>query len=197
VEITTKAQLRTQFIAARRALDPDVRAAEAATLALQVGMLVATGDTACAYVPVGTEPGSIAMLDALSASGTTVLLPVAVTEDGIPQALRWSAYRAGGLVTAAYGLLEPDGPRLPPTAIAEASVIVIPALAVDKRGVRLGRGAGFYDRSLPLRDPRARMVAVVRDDEVVDELPADTHDVRMTHALTPGGGLVSFQHDMA
>ena len=67
----------------------------------------------------------------------------------------------------------------------------MPALAVDRAGVRLGRGAGFYDRSLPLADPAARLVAVVRDDELVDRLPAEPHDVRMTHALTPGRGFVA------
>jgi 5-formyltetrahydrofolate cyclo-ligase len=57
--------------------------------------------------------------------------------------------------------------------------------------VRLGRGAGFYDRSLPLAAPTALLVAVVRDDELVDRLPAEPHDVRMTHALTPHGGVVA------
>ena len=62
---------------------------------------------------------------------------------------------------------------------------------VDRTGVRLGRGAGFYDRSLPLATPTAKLVAVVRDDELVDRLPAEPHDVRMTHALTPNGGVVA------
>jgi 5-formyltetrahydrofolate cyclo-ligase len=67
----------------------------------------------------------------------------------------------------------------------------VPALAVDRRGVRLGRGRGFYDRSLGGRNPRARLIAVVRDAEFVDELPAEPHDVPMTHALTPGRGLIT------
>jgi 5-formyltetrahydrofolate cyclo-ligase len=70
-------------------------------------------------------------------------------------------------------------------------VVLVPALAVDRRGNRLGRGAGFYDRSLIYAAPQARLVAVVRDEELVDELPADPHDVRMTHALTPSGGIVT------
>jgi 5-formyltetrahydrofolate cyclo-ligase len=68
---------------------------------------------------------------------------------------------------------------------------LVPALAVDRAGVRLGRGAGFYDRALPLADPAARLIAVVRDDELVDALPAEPHDVPMTHALTPSSGLVT------
>jgi 5-formyltetrahydrofolate cyclo-ligase len=78
-------------------------------------------------------------------------------------------------------------------AIASASVVLVPALAVDLAGVRLGRGAGFYDRSLSSVDPAALLVAVVRDDELVDLLPGADHDVPMTHALTPGLGLVALR----
>lgn len=61
-------------------------------------------------------------------------------------------------------------------------MVFVPALAIDRRGARLGRGRGFYDRSLPGRDPHARLIAVVRDDELVRELPAEPHDVPMTDA---------------
>ena len=107
------------------------------------------GDTVCAYVPVGSEPGSPAMLDALAGLGVRVLLPVArEDETGTPLPLQWGEYRAGGLVDARFGLREPEPPWLGVDAIAAASVVLVPALAVDLAGVRLGRGAGFYDRSL-------------------------------------------------
>jgi 5-formyltetrahydrofolate cyclo-ligase len=75
--------------------------------------------------------------------------------------------------------------------VATAAVMLVPALAVDRRGRRLGRGGGFYDRTLPLCARGARLVAVVRDDEVLDEVPDEPHDVPMTHVLTPGEGLVA------
>ena len=56
--------------------------------------------------------------------------------------------------------------------------------------VRL-RGRGFYDRSLGGRDPQARLVAMVRDAEFVGELPAEAHDVPMTHVITPRGGVMA------
>nr|BFF01248.1 hypothetical protein GCM10020241_29230 [Streptoalloteichus tenebrarius] len=87
-------------------------------------------------------------------------------------------------------MLEPTGPRLGPEAVGEAEVLFVPALAVDSRGVRLGRGGGYYDRSLPLARPGALLVAVVRDSEFVDELPAEPHDVRVGAVLTPTRGLV-------
>jgi 5-formyltetrahydrofolate cyclo-ligase len=194
VNAVTKALLREQLIASRRAVSASIRQAEAAALKAHVASLAGIADTICAYVPVRTEPGSPALLDALAAAGARVLLPISrVDSVGTPQPLWWGEYSHGRLVPAGFGLLEPSGEALPPEAVAEAGAVLVPALAVDRRGVRLGRGAGFYDRSLPLRNPAARLIAVVRDEELRDELPGEPHDVRMTDALTPGRGLVPLE----
>jgi 5-formyltetrahydrofolate cyclo-ligase len=186
-----KAALRQRLLAARRSVSDDARADEARSLADHVDAVLDSGGTVCAYVPVGAEPGSIEMLDVLLRRADRVLLPVArTTADNSPVALQWGEYRPGQLVAARFGLLEPAGPWLPATALAEASVVLVPALAVDRTGVRLGRGRGFYDRTLVSRNPHARLVAVIRDEELLDELPHEPHDVPMTHALTPGRGLV-------
>lgn len=154
--------------------------------------LVTSDGTVCAYVPVGTEPGSIELVDTLLRRFRRVLLPVArTTADDTPLPLSWGEYRPGTLTTGRWGLLEPPQPWLPASALAEAGLVLVPALAVDCAGVRLGRGRGFYDRSLIGRDPRARLVALVRDSEVLDEIPSSPHDVPMTHALTPQRGLVT------
>jgi 5-formyltetrahydrofolate cyclo-ligase len=187
-----KAALRARLLVARRCVADDVRDAEARLLTERLEPVVDSGSTVCAYVPVGTEPGSIAMLDMLLRRSARVLLPVArTTADGIPMRLRWGEYRPGALISGRWGLLEPPGPWLPESALAEAGLVIVPALAVDRRGVRLGRGRGFYDRSLDGRNPQTRLVAMVRDTEFVDELPAEPHDVPMTHALTPRRGLVA------
>jgi 5-formyltetrahydrofolate cyclo-ligase len=187
-----KAALRKQLLAARRSVADDTRADEARSMNDHVGAAISNGSTVCAYVPVGAEPGSIEMLDVLLRRAVRVLLPVARTAaNNTPQALQWGEYRPGQLVAAPFGLLEPTQPWLPARTLADASVVLVPALAVDRRGVRLGRGRGFYDRSLVHRDPQARLVAVIRDEELVDELPCEPHDVRMTHALTPRLGLIA------
>ncbi|MGK8469274.1 5-formyltetrahydrofolate cyclo-ligase [Nocardia cyriacigeorgica] len=176
---------RSEILAQRAALSDADRAREASALAATAGQ-IEVGEWVCAYVPVRGEPGSQAMLEALRAAGARVLLPVT----GPPGPLDWAEYTgAVSLSPARYGLLEPTGPALGIAAIARASVILVPALAVDLRGVRLGRGAGYYDRTLAAAAPDARLVAVVRDAELVERLPEEPHDLRMGWALTPGGGL--------
>ncbi|CAN3130554.1 5-formyltetrahydrofolate cyclo-ligase [Mycobacterium sp. smrl_JER01] len=161
-------------------------------LADRLTALITGGSTVCAYLPVGSEPGSVAMVDDLANRGVTVLLPVARHDaDGVPQPLRWGRHTPGALVAAPFGLLEPPPPWSEPAAILRATMVLVPALAVDRSGTRLGRGAGFYDRTLPLAHPGTPLIAVVRDAEVVDHLPAEPHDVRMTHALTPRDGLIA------
>ena len=188
----TKTELRAEILRARRSSAPELHDAEAHAICRHLSAFVDSGETVCAYVPVGSEPGSVELIDSLLRREVRVLLPVAQHDAaGIPVPLQWGEYRPGELAQARFGLQEPIEPWLPAEAIADASVVLVPALAVDRAGVRLGRGAGFYDRSLPLAAPTARLVAVVRDDELVDRLPAEPHDVRMTHALTPNGGLVT------
>jgi 5-formyltetrahydrofolate cyclo-ligase len=188
----TKADLRAAILTTRRTVAAHEHDAEAHALTGHVSMLAVAGQHVCAYVPVGSEPGSLELIDSLHRRGVRVLLPVARHDTaGIPQPLRWGAYTPGELVEARFGLREPAAPWMAPETIAVATTLLVPALAVDRTGVRLGRGAGFYDRSLRLASPSARMVAVVRDDEFVDRLPAEPHDVLMTHALTPRRGLVA------
>ena len=187
-----KAALRTRLLAARKAVSDPVRTEEAdAVRTALLNWIRGQANTVCAYVPVGSEPGSVRMLDELHEAGLRVLLPVAISAgpDRTALPLRWARYVPGELARADFGLLEPTGDRLPAEALSEAQVVIVPALAVDRSGARLGRGAGFYDRSLPLRGAGAALIAIVRDDEFVDELPAEPHDVAMTHVLTPGGGV--------
>ncbi len=199
-QLPAKASLRALLLQRRREVPEALRSSEAHQLAAgaaAAGELIDGGGahTVCAYVPIRNEPGSLAMLDALRAAGHDVLLPIVPTGHsptgaGLAGALGWARYLgADSLVTRPGGPREPIGPDLGPTAIARARLVLVPALAVDRRGVRLGRGAGWYDRTLPLARPGIALLAVVRDDEVVDTLPHEPHDVLMTGVLTPRGGL--------
>lgn len=184
-----KRELRRRLVAARQNVPAAVRDSEAAALA--GALLPGLPGTVCAYWPVGAEPGSPELLDGLVRRGCPVLLPV-VTSLG---PLDWAQYTgAGSLQTGPLPLLEPAGPLLGAAAIASAVLVLVPALAVDRTGVRLGRGGGHYDRTLPLASPGTPLVAIVRDEEVLAALPRQPHDVPVTAALTPGRGVVALPY---
>jgi 5-formyltetrahydrofolate cyclo-ligase len=183
-EHLSKAEWRERILRARASLSHSEHAEEAAALAASVAS-VATS-TVCAYLPFGTEPGTISMLDALVRAGSRVLLPVI---PDVPGPLDWAVYTGvDELVPGRLrGVREPSGARLGIEALGAAEVTLVPALGVDRRGVRLGRGAGYYDRSLAFADPDASLLAVVRAAELVEHLPGQPHDVPMHGALTPAG----------
>jgi 5-formyltetrahydrofolate cyclo-ligase len=192
----TKDELRRELLARRRERSDDARWHDAAALAAGLpGVLDELGADprrpVCLHVPVRREPGAapdgaVPLLDAAIALGRRVLLPVTVGE----APLDWASF--GGredLVPGPHGLLEPGGPRFGPAAIGDATVVVVPALAATADGVRLGRGGGHYDRSLPLVSSSAAVVALVGDDELLPELPAEPHDVRVAAVWRPHAGL--------
>jgi 5-formyltetrahydrofolate cyclo-ligase len=180
----TKGEWRTQLLAARSTVSVEVRDRESVALTTVVHNLVRSRRRVCGYIPIGTEPGSPAFVEA---DGPTVLLPVVAGA----RALDWAVYTGpGSLAAGPFGLREPTGPRLGAAAIGSADLVLLPALAVDHAGVRLGRGAGHYDRSLPLATPGVEIIAVVRDEEFVPRLPADPHDALVTGVITPDRGLV-------
>lgn len=142
--------------------------------------------TVAAYVSVGTEPGTRDLLRGLAAAGVRVLLPV-LREDGD---LDWVTQEPGtAFVRTAYGLLEPTGARSGPGAVTEADVVVVPGLAGDDRGARLGRGGGSYDRVLGRLSGDAVAVLLLHDGEVIPSVPEEAHDRRVSIVLTPSAAL--------
>jgi 5-formyltetrahydrofolate cyclo-ligase len=182
--IAAKAELRVRLLARRRALSAEEAAACADAVADALVHALAGVRTLAAFVPDPTEPGHGRLPAALAALGARVLLPV------VPPAgreLDW-AVDTGRLAPGRFGLLQPVGPRLGPGALGAADVVVVPALAADRSGTRLGRGGGYYDSSLVHARPDAVLVALLFDGERVDELPAEPHDRPVTAVVTPSGG---------
>ncbi|WP_030747837.1 5-formyltetrahydrofolate cyclo-ligase [Streptomyces griseus] len=187
--MSEKAILRRRLLDARAALSPDDLARTAGELAGHGALLpeLAGAATVAAYVSVGREPGTRALLDALRARGTRVLLPVLLPDND----LDWAVYEgAGALARAGRGLLEPTGPRLGPDAVCAADAVLLPGLAVDARGMRLGRGGGSYDRVLARlaragKDPA--LVVLLYADEVVARVPEEPHDHPVHAVVTPEG----------
>ncbi len=177
-----KARWRARLLAVRG----DLSAADLADAAAALTAAVLRADAlrgarrVAAYVPVGPEPGSVALLDALAGRGIAVLLPVALPD----RSLDWAWYD-GTLAPARYGLREPAGPRLGAVALAGVDAVLAPGLAVDRRGIRLGRGAGYYDRALAAVTG-IPVAVLLHDGELVDdELPAEPHDRSVTAVVTP------------
>jgi 5-formyltetrahydrofolate cyclo-ligase len=186
-----KRALRARIRAERRARDPRVRESDAEALAVAVRELPEIQSARCvtAYVSMPTEPPTGPLRQALRTAGIRVLLPI-VLADGI---LEW-AEDAGPLrPVTGLGGDEPTGPRLGVDAIGEADVVLLPGLAVDTLGHRLGQGAGYYDRALLMAAPSAPLIAVVNTSEVLDAavetVPTEPHDRRVDAVVTPRGCL--------
>ncbi|MFD3946981.1 5-formyltetrahydrofolate cyclo-ligase [Streptomyces sp. NPDC058579] len=191
--MTEKAALRRQLLAARAQLTSHDVESAAELLARGARELseLAEASTVAAYVSVGREPGTRALLDVLRARGVRVLLPVLLPDND----LDWAEYEGSeGLAKAGRGLLEPTGPRLGPEAVCAADVVLLPGLAVDARGMRLGRGGGSYDRVLA-RLARAgadpALVVLLHANEVVARVPEEPHD-HPVHAVVTPEGVVRF-----
>lgn len=184
----TKKQARARLRTQREAMsvfDVESAAINLAEWIYRLPIAVPEGGTIACYLPIESEPGSDAMLEALVDQGFRVIVPV--VPDGDPAPLQWAVFHAGTtLATRRWGLAEPTAPALGPEALAEASLIFLPALAVARDGARLGRGAGYYDRSLP--GTTGVRCAIVYDDEVLDSLPVESTDVPMEWVLTPEAG---------
>jgi 5-formyltetrahydrofolate cyclo-ligase len=168
-------------IAARRAARTAVeRAADDAARSRSLLALaeLVEARTVAAYWPFGDEPDTSAAIAALAARHVRVLLPRAGGSG-----LVWSSYTSSkDLQPGPWRSLEPSGPAVP---LAEADVVIVPALAVDGSGRRLGRGSGMYDRAL--RDVRSgvEIIALVYDDEVLDAVPSEPHDCAVSVIVTP------------
>ncbi|MGW0208455.1 5-formyltetrahydrofolate cyclo-ligase [Streptomyces sp. NPDC003233] len=183
--------LRRELLSVRKRLtddDVDETGRALAERALELPEL-AHARTVAAYVSVGSEPGTGALLDALRARGVRVLLPALLPDND----LDWGEYAGPDSLTRVQhggkmALFEPSGARLGPDAVTAADIVLLPGLAVDARGMRLGRGGGSYDRVLARLEragARPRLVVLLYDREVVAQVPAEAHDRPVHAVVTP------------
>ena len=180
-----KRALRDRIITARRSLTAADHYKAATSLLSHLQNLTRGHGVVAAYVPVGSEPGGPDLPEALTLEPSARLLLPLLLDDGD---LDWALYEGpDSLRPGPRGLREPAGPRLGPAAITEAGLVIVPALAVDPAGMRLGKGGGSYDRALA-RAPSAFTVALLHDGELIDSVPAEEHDKPVHAAITPRSG---------
>lgn len=182
-----KQGMRERIRAERRRRGPASREAAAADLAAVALEIpdIARARCVAAYASTPTSPGTLPLRRALRANGLRVLLPVLLgdghldwAEDGDDGSSPHDRHAASGEPR----LLGLEG-------VGQADAVIIPALAVDTLGNRLGQGAGFYDRTLRMIDPSVPVFAVVYDGEVLDAaieaVPAEPHDQPVDAIITP------------
>lgn len=189
-EITdAKEALRKAIRAERERLGTKARASAAEGFARLVTDLpaVRAARVVAAYAHRPSEPSTGPLLARLSASGVRVLLPA--LGPGLGRDWAWYTTPEALQSRSPGRPPEPDGPHLPGDTVGQADVVVVPALAVDTSGARLGQGGGWYDRVLADVRPGVPVLALVHAHEVYDAavrpLPREDHDRRVDAVVTP------------
>lgn len=184
-----KRRLRAELRALRRTLDASAlaRAAEHLNAVAATLPALTTARTVAGYAACDGELDVAAILDAARARGASVALPRCRADAGLELVLV-----APGEELAARGVRgrvpEPSGPACEPLRLPAPGLVLVPSVALDRRGVRLGRGGGDYDRLLPaLRAAAWTIVGVCHAAALRDTLPCEPHDVPVDAILTESG----------
>ena len=180
----SKDELRSQVLRSRQERGPEQRllVADAVANHLLAEAFTQVDRIAC-HLSMGTEPGTGPLITGLLKHGVDVVVPVTSSED---HQMEWVLFDpAAPLRLSSIGIPEPDGPRLGPDALEDVGLVIVPAMAVDHAGNRLGRGAGYYDRALA--SVTAPVCAVVHANELMEAVPHEDHDVQVQMAVTEAG----------
>lgn len=169
--------------ASRVAVNDDQRTESRASLTLRLSELVrelGARSLSC-FLSTPTEPNTRPFVSWALQHEIDILLPSS-RSDGL---LNWIQPSGAGTVRGAHGVDEPIGKILGPDALETIELMLIPAAAVDVHGNRLGWGRGYFDRALAQLDGRPPVFAVIHDHELLNSVPTEAHDVRVTGVVTP------------
>ncbi len=132
------------------------------------------------YIPIGSEIDPRALLGEFHKKGALLCMPEVIAVDAPLQFRQWSP--GDLLISGALGTLQP----LPTARILEPDVMFLPLVGIDQEGVRLGQGGGFYDRTIMKLKPQGVFtVGVAFDEQMVDEIPKETHDQYLDGVISP------------
>lgn len=181
---TAKRALRAELRERRQMHPQAARDAASSGIARQLGALVDSLDvrSLSCFLSTPSEPGTREFVAEAVRRGIRVLLPL-TRADGL---LDWAVATPDLDITEGmFGLPEPVGELLGPIAVNDVDLMVIPAAAVDRSGMRLGWGRGYFDKTIGSMSGCPPVYAVIFDSEFVDEVPSDLHDQPVTGVVTP------------
>lgn len=178
-----KRAIRAEFRERRQTIAAHERDVATSGLTEQLKELVAELNprTISCYLPTRDEPDTSPFVRWAHDAGIRVLLPIS-RADGL---LDWVASDGTETEPGLFGIEEAKGELLGIEAVHEVDLMLIPACAIDRQGMRLGWGRGFFDKTLAAMQRRPRVLAVIFDRELVDDVPADAHDQAVDGVVTP------------
>jgi 5-formyltetrahydrofolate cyclo-ligase len=179
-----KRALRAELRERRQLLSDAQREAAADAIGERLDELVDTlgARSISCFLSTTTEPGTRDFVTRAVRRGIRVLLPI-TRADGL---LDWAVATDDGEISEGlYGLPEPTGEVLSPMAVNDVDLMIIPAAAVDRTGMRMGWGRGYFDKTIGSMEKCPPVYAVIYDSEVLDSLPREVHDQPVTGVVTP------------
>lgn len=195
-----KAELRRAVIARRDAIDLDVRAAKSATICARLVELLGSSDPAAlhavaVYAVMGSEADPAAFAAAAAARGWRVAYPCmlsAIDAAACGQRMCMRAVAASDAAAApfithptrTFAAADIDSDRFPIVSAEALDMIVVPLVAFDRTGARLGYGGGCYDRFLPMLSPACQIIGIAFDEQRVDHVPTDVHDLPLPNIIS-------------
>jgi len=176
-----KEKLRTEALARRDALSPEARAAAAEAIAARaLPIAPQAGTIVSGFMPIRSEINPLPLLRRYAEAGAGLALPRIVGR-GRPLSMRaWSI--GAPLIKGQWNIREPD----PAAREVEPDIVLVPLAAFDRRGHRIGYGAGYYDRTIQsLREKKpVTTIGIAFAVQEFDEVPALSHDERLDLVLT-------------
>ena len=195
-----KAELRRAVIARRNAIDLDARAAKSAVVCARLVELLdrlgaAAPHTVAVYAAMGSEVDPAAFAAAAAKRDWRVAYPCmfsATEAAACGQRMCMRTAAAGDAPAApfiahptrAFAATDIDSDRFPIVSAETLDMIVVPLVAFDRAGARLGYGGGCYDRYLPMLSPACQIVGIAFDEQRVDHVPTDVHDLPLPHIIS-------------
>jgi 5-formyltetrahydrofolate cyclo-ligase len=167
----------------KEAMLPEERLSKSQRICRHLMNVISDGETVMVFTSKEKEVNTRPLIMALFGQGNPVVVPIIVKED---YSLRLSYLRDfSALVPSTFGVPEPIGSEIP-AAADDIDTIILPMLGFDRKGGRIGYGAGYYDRFLS-KNPGLRKIGIAFACQEVDNLPVDENDIRMDAIITEDG----------